>query len=98
MGGRPCGQVVKLTRSTLAAWGFTGLDPGRGHGPTRQATREATSYIPQLEGPTTKICNYGLRGFEEKNQEEKKQEEDWQQLLLRCQSLKKKWDGFKYVD
>ena len=28
-GGRPCGRVVRFTRSTLAAQGFAGSDPGR---------------------------------------------------------------------
>ena len=31
------GQVVKLVCCALAAHGFTGLDPGRGHGTTHQA-------------------------------------------------------------
>ena len=37
-GSRPRGQVVKFSPSTSAAQGFPGLDPGRGHGTTRQAT------------------------------------------------------------
>ena len=37
MGGWPCGQVVKFARSTLAAQGFAGSDPGHGHGTTCQA-------------------------------------------------------------
>ena len=31
------GQVVKFPRSASAAQGFTGLDPGHGHGITHQA-------------------------------------------------------------
>ena len=35
--GLPRGQVVKFTRYALVAQGFTGSDPGRGHGTTHQA-------------------------------------------------------------
>ena len=46
--------------SALAAQGFTGSDPGSsGHA-------EAASYMPQLEGPTTKIYNYVLGELGEK--------------------------------
>ena len=38
MRGWPRGQVVKFVRSTSAAQGFPGLDPGCRHGTTRQAT------------------------------------------------------------
>ena len=43
---------------------------------------EAASHIAELEGPTTRIYNYALGGFGER---EKK---DWQQMLARGQSLK----------
>ena len=35
---RPQGQVVKFVCSTAAAQGFTGSNPGRGHGTAHQAT------------------------------------------------------------
>ena len=35
--GRLCGLEVKFSCSALAAQGFTGSDPGRGHGTARQA-------------------------------------------------------------
>ena len=35
--GWPRGRVVKFACSALAAQGFAGSDPGRGHGTTRQA-------------------------------------------------------------
>ena len=35
--GSPCGQVVKFMCSAVAAQGFTGLDPGHGHGTSCQA-------------------------------------------------------------
>ena len=35
--GRPPGRVVRFARSTSAAQGFAGSDPGRGHGTARQA-------------------------------------------------------------
>ena len=44
--------------------------------------------MPQLEGPTTKICNYLLGGLgEEKKQGGKK--EDWQRLLAQVPIFKK---------
>ena len=49
---------------------------------------EAMSHMPQLEGPTTKICNYVLGGYGEKKQKRKKK--DWQQLLVQVLILKKK--------
>ena len=36
-GGQPHGGVVKFMRSTLAAQGFAGSDPGHGHGTAHQA-------------------------------------------------------------
>ena len=36
MWGQPRGQVVKFVRSTSAAQGFAGSDPGRGHGTAHQ--------------------------------------------------------------
>ena len=36
--GRPRGHVIKFARSTAAAQGFPGSDPGRGHGTARPAT------------------------------------------------------------
>ena len=42
--------------------------------------------VPQLEGPTTKMCNYVLGGFGEKKQKKK---EDWQQLLAQVPIFKK---------
>src|SRR3712207_1717504 len=35
--GRPCGRVVGFTSSALAAQGFAGSDPGRGHGTAHEA-------------------------------------------------------------
>ena len=35
--GWPCGLVVKFACSTSAAWGFAGLDPGRGPSTAHQA-------------------------------------------------------------
>ena len=35
--GQPCGRVVKFARSALAAQGFTGSNPGCGHGTAYQA-------------------------------------------------------------
>ena len=54
--------------SALAAQGFTGSDPGHGHGTTYRPA-EAASHIAEPEGPTTRIYNYvlgGLWGEEEK--------------------------------
>ena len=37
-GGQPCGRVVKFACSAMVAQGFSGSDPGQGHGMTHQAT------------------------------------------------------------
>ena len=60
----PSGYVRALH---FGAQGFAGLDPwhrSSGHA-------EAASHMPQLEGPTTKICNYVRGGFGEKKQKKK---------------------------
>ena len=49
---------------------------------------EVASYMPQLEGPSTKICNYVLWGFGKKKQRKKIKKIGNSQL--RCKSLKKK--------
>ena len=58
--------------------------------------------MSQLEGPTTKICNYVLGVFGEKKQKEKKEEkkEDWQPLLAQVPIFKKKkgWSGGTVVN
>ena len=72
-------------RSTSVAHSFAGLDPGQtwhclsGH-------IEAASHVPQLEGPTTKIYNYILGRWGEKQGGKKK---DWQQLLAQVPIFKK---------
>ena len=48
---------------------------------------EAASHMPQLEGPTTTIYNYIMRGFGEKKQKKK---EDQQQLLAQVPIFLKK--------
>ena len=70
--GRPHGWVVKFARSTEAAQGFTGLDPGRWHGTTWSGHIEEASHVPQLEWPATKIYNYVSGGFWEIKQKKKK--------------------------
>ena len=45
--------------------------------------------MAQLEGPTTEIYRYALRGFGEKKQKERKKK-DWQQLLAQVPIFKKK--------
>ena len=52
--------MVEFARSTSAAQGFAGLDPGLGHGHVEEA-----SHMPQLEGPTTTIYNYVPGGLGE---------------------------------
>ena len=75
---RPSGSVHALHFCSL---GLAGSDPGCGHGTARQA-----SHIAHPEALTTRIYNYVLGGFGEK--ENKK--EDWQRLLAQVQSLKKR--------
>ena len=47
------GQVVKFACSTSVAQGFTGSDPGHGHGTAQLGHGAAASHMSQLEGPTT---------------------------------------------
>ena len=67
-------RVAKFVCSAWAARGlvFAGSNPGRGHGTTWTWHAEATSHMPQLEGPTTKIYNYALRRYEEEKQKKKR--------------------------
>ena len=54
--------MFKFSRSASVAQGFTGSDPGRGHGTPYQA-------MPQLEGPTakkTQLCTGGALEKKEK--------------------------------
>ena len=51
------------------------------------------SHIVELEGPTTRIYNYGLVGFAEK----KKKKHDWQDMLAQGQSLKKLNKKYTYI-
>ena len=62
-------SVVKFTCSTSAAQGFAGSDPGCG---PSSAHAEVVSHIAQLEGPMTRIYNYGLGGFGKKKKKRKK--------------------------
>ena len=63
--------MVKLVRSASVAQGFTGSDPGRGHG-TSSSHTEVVSHMAQPEGRTTRIYNYVLGGFGEKKKKKKK--------------------------
>ena len=63
--------MVKFTRSTLAAQGFAGSDPGhRSSGHT-----EAASFIAQPEALTARMYNYVLGGFGVKKQGKKRKKE-----------------------
>ena len=78
--------MVKFTGSALAAQGFAGSDPGRGHGTTQAMLRQRpTSHSqkdPQLEYTTMYWGAVGRRRGGKK--------EDWQQMLAQGQSLKEK--------
>ena len=67
--------MVKFACSALVAQDLAGLDPGFRLSTTPSSHAEAASHIAQLEGPTTRIYNYGLGDFGEKKKEKKK--EDW---------------------
>ena len=76
-------RSVKFMRSASAAQGFTGSDPGPGHGTARQATlrrrpTQQNQKDPQLEYTTMYWGALGRR---------KKKEEAWQQMLAQGQSL-----------
>ena len=66
LGAAPVAEWVKFVRSASVAQGFTGSDPGRGHGHA-----EVASHMPQLEGPAAKIYNYVPVGFGEIKQKKK---------------------------
>ena len=57
-----------------------GMDLACSSGPV-----EVASHIAQLEGPTTRECNYVLGGFGEK-----KKKKDWQGMLALVPIFKKK--------
>ena len=63
VGRWPCGRVVKFAHSALAAQGFTGSDPGCGHGTAHQAMLWQVAHIAQREALTTRIYNYVLGGL-----------------------------------
>ena len=86
LGSQPHGGVVGVLRSTLAAQGFTGLDPRHRLGTVHSSHAEVASHTAQLEGPATRIYNYVLGGFGKKK---KKGRKDWQQMLAQGQSLLK---------
>ena len=66
--------MVKFVLSASAAQGFTGLDPGHGHGTTHLSPAEVASHIAQPEGPTTRIYNYVLGDVGEKKKKKKERE------------------------
>ena len=68
-------------RSTVMAQGFTGSDPGGGHGTAHQAMLKA-SHIAQPEALTTRIYDYVLGGFGE--EKKKKKKKIGNRCLLRC--------------
>ena len=62
-------EWLSLRAPLQAAQGFSGSNPGRGHGTAHQAMLRAVSHMPQVEGPTTKnaqLCTRGLWGEEGK--------------------------------
>ena len=61
--GWPCGQVVKFTRSTLAAQGFAGADPGRRYSTANQAMLRQHPTWHEQKDPQLRIHNYVLGGL-----------------------------------
>ena len=59
--------MVKFACPASVAQGFGSSDPGHGYGGGILHV-----HMPQLEGPTTEICNYVLGELREKKQGEKK--------------------------
>ena len=68
IGGQPCGWVVKFTRSTSAAQGLAGLNPGRGHGTAHQAMLRWHPTCHNEEDSQLKVHNYEPGGFGEKKE------------------------------
>ena len=90
--GRPHGQVGYVH---VLCFGGLGSHRFRSWARTWHCSSghaEVASYIAQPEGPTTRIYNYVLGGFEEEEEEKKKIGNRYQ---LRCQSLKNTQRGKK---
>ena len=81
--------MTKFTCSTLVAQGFAGSDASWGTWHHSSGHAEVASHIAQPEALTTRIYDYVLGGFEEKNKK-KKEEDDWQQLLAQVPIFKKR--------
>ena len=67
--GRPHGRVVELERLAVAAQGFAGSDPGRGHGTAHQAMLRRR---PTCHNQKDRQLKYATMycGFEEKKKGE----------------------------
>ena len=65
----PRGRVVKFARSSLAAQGFTGSDPGHGHGTAHQAILRQHPTRHKWKDLQLKTYNYigGALGRKRKN-------------------------------
>ena len=66
--GRPHGQVVEFMHSASAAQGFTGSDPGRGHGAAHQTMLRWHPTCHNQKHPQLKVHNYVPEGFGEKKE------------------------------
>ena len=81
--------MVKFTHSASVAQGFTGSDPGHGHGTTHQAMLRLhptwnNQRQSQLEYTTMYWGDLGRKSRKEKKKE------GWQQLLAQVRIFKKK--------
>ena len=78
---RSCGQVVKLVHSALAALGFHWFGSWTWTWHRSSGRPEAASHIAQQEALTTRVYNYVMGGFGEK---EKK---NYPKYILWCPRL-----------
>ena len=71
VGGRLCGQLVTFMRSASAAQGFTGSDPGHGHGTTHQAMLRQHPTCHNWKDPQLKYYILGDLGRKSKKKRKK---------------------------
>ena len=92
LGARPRGRVVKLAHSAAAAQGFSGSDPGGGHGTAHQATLRWCPTCHNQKDPQLKYTTIYWGDLGRKNRKKKKKIGN--SCQLRCQSLKNKTKFF----
>ena len=79
--------MIGFVPSTSVAQGLASLDPGLGHGPSRQAM---LSQCPTWQSQKDLQLEYTLCTWGFGEEKKKKKKEDWQQILAQGPIFKKK--------